>query len=149
VSNGTAEKSNIDHVINMAEWYKIILETTDLATRIADYHKISLERLSQPLDDNARVFCSQSGFVARSDYHRWPERFQLDVEAHPEDQAYLNDGHGNLQKVQVIGETAGSYTVCSLQGEEHIITNKELVEKIGGHLPINTVLFIDGSQVSS
>jgi hypothetical protein len=75
-------------VIDGEQWYRVTFETTDLAQRVVDFHSSSIDRLSNgrgltPVDPDkdpkARVRCVQSAYIARRDYYRHPEWFQLDI----------------------------------------------------------------------
>ena len=74
-------------------------------------------------------------------------RFQLNIEAAPGDEAWLVEG-GSRQRVSVEEEfSTNTYRVKISSTNTSQIAPKEMVEKIGGNIPLNTVCFDDGADV--
>jgi hypothetical protein len=146
-----------DHVVPLAELYPILMQHTDLLQRIADYYPTSISRLSQPTNDPlARVFCVESGWIARRDYERCPKNFTLDIVARAGENAFFITplGDGAPQTCSVLlaespDEPTGRYRVRLHNGDEYEVENEDRwrVQKIGGHIPINVVSFDDGAEV--
>jgi hypothetical protein len=143
VAHNKSEKKSVDHYINLGEYYKIIFEHTDLAQRIVDYAPISLAQLSQPLDHTAKVFGVESGWVARSDFHRNPHRFTLDIHPKAGEDALLRPRMTRVRVLDVVGQT---YTI-SHNGTTSFNIERKFLEKIGGVIPLNVVVFDDASEV--
>ena len=145
----------IDHVIDLSQLYPLLMEHSDLLQRIADYSKISKARLSQPLNDpDARVWCTESGRIARGDFHANPKNFILDIVPRMGEQAFFDDGGGKLQictVIEAVGEESetGLYTITLENGQNVDLwdENRSKVHKIGGTVPINVVTFDDGAEV--
>ena len=154
---GCAISAFADHVIELKHLYPLLLQHSDLLQRIADYYPTSIERLSQPsMDPTARVYCVESGFIARRDFERNPSNFKLDIVPRLREQAfYLPNSSSAMLRCQVInalGEDCvrGMYTVRLLgSGKMISVFGKDRwrVQKIGGTVPINVVAFDDGAEV--
>lgn len=147
-SSGKSRKKSVHHYFDMAEYYKIIFQSTDLAQRIVDYWPISISRLSvDPGDPAAKVYCAESGKVAREDFKARPGNFQLDIEAKVGEIAYLrDDAGGSLVRVKVEDETEDQYKVTLPNGRPAFV-QKSRVEKIGGSIPLNVIVFDDAAEV--
>jgi hypothetical protein len=147
--NGKIGVLSCDYAIKMGPYYKLILEVTDLAQRICDYHPTSMARLqTHPDNRSARVRCVQSALIARQDYHRNPDYFCLDVEAREGDEAWVEDADSKERVcVKVAKEMEDGYVVKFPCGKITVISPKERVEKIGGHIPINVLGYDDAGEV--
>ena len=133
-----------DIVIRLEFHYPIVANQNNshLLQHICDYHNIAMKRISQhPEDEDARVYCTLSGLTARRDYVKNPKHFELDVEAAVNDTALVNG-----RRVKVIEKYSQTYVVQTPQGKR-LEVEKEKVEKIGGHFPLDVVVFDDGAEV--
>lgn len=145
----------VDHVIELKKLYPLLLRHTDLLQRIADYYHISIARLSQPPDDpKARVWCTESGLIARRDYAANPANFTLDIVPKLDEEGFYEKDNGDLSDCKIIeceGEECetGYYRVRLLCGTEHILVNEDRsrVHKKGGLVPINVTVMQDGAEV--
>jgi len=151
---GCAVSSFVDHVIELNELYPLLMRNSGLLQRIADYYPTSIERLSQPPDDpNARVWCTESGLVARTDYAENPVNFTLDF-IPKLDEVALCEKDGKLIHCKVIEcvnaeRDKGFYRIRLENGEEHLILNKDCsrVRKIGDLVPVNISTMSVGAEV--
>ena len=147
VINGVAEKNTVHHYIRMAPYYKITAQTTDLIQLVVNYWPLSYSRLSRDPDDNlARVYCVESGLIARQDFRDRPGKFALDVEAQVGEYAFVRDGEGVLTRVKVVREEENRFQVEMPDGRL-ALEPKSRVEKIGGAIPVNVCVFDDGADV--
>jgi len=148
----------VDHVIDLSELYPLLMEHSDLLQRIADYYPISRTRLSQPPHDKqARVWCTESGFVARRDFHQHPKNFELDIVPLKREKAYYQSHPDVEAQLCVVVEAKGPecklgmYTVQLIDGQLLNLYNEDRskVQKIGGVIPVNVIVFDDGAEVYS
>ena len=151
---GCTVSSLVDHVIELKELYPLLMRRSDLLQSIADYYPTSIKRLSQPPGDpNARVWCTESGLIARTDCTETPVNFTLDI-IPKLDEVALSEKDGKLIHCKVIeGVNAerdkGFYRIRLENGEEHLVVNEDCsrVQKIGGLVPVNVSTMSDGAEV--
>lgn len=145
----------VHHVIELKHLYPLLMEQADLLQRIADYYPISIARLSQGTSNvNAKVWCVESGFIARRDYERNPANFTLDILPKLGEKAFFDTG-SSLELCKVIEAKGiecdkGMYKI-ELLADGSIITvsdqHRSIVQKIGGTIPINVVRMDDGAEL--
>ena len=143
-----------DHVIELKHLYPLLMQHTDLLQRIADYYPISKARLSQGAENKAaRVWCVESGYIARRDYERNPSNFTLDILPKLSEKALFDTG-GALELCEVVEAEGvecdkGMYKI-KLFKDGSVITvwdeDRSKVQKIGSTIPVNVITFVDGQK---
>lgn len=147
----------VDHVIELQHLYPLLMQHSDLLQRIADYYPISISRLSQGSSNQAaRVWCTESAYIARRDFERNPTNFILDIVPKLGDVCYYSPDCGSslllCDVTKAVGEkyAEGMYTVKLRESGKivHLFgKDRSQVQKIGGLIPINVVCFDDGAEV--
>ena len=73
ITGGASTPLSVDHFIRLGPLYRLLFRETSIAQHIVDYWPTSISRLSTPpSDDSARVFCAESGLVARYFFFNLP-----------------------------------------------------------------------------
>lgn len=153
LADGSTSMYNVDYYFRLDEYYKVVFGATDIAQRLVDYYPTSIAQLSLPLNDrtNHRVLGTQTGFVARHDFVRNPEKFTMDILPAVGEEAYLccKDGGDDSDLVSVvIVEEASSHYVVRRQGAQcSEIAAKSKVHKRNGRIQLNVVTAVDAQDV--
>ena len=142
---------NVDYYFSMEKYYNILFQSTDIAQRLVDYYPTTIRSLSVPLDDLChRVTDIQSGYVARYDYSRHPERFTMDITPKVGEDAMLDLGAAfddELVEAKIIEEQELFFVVRRKGSETLERVKKSDVHKVNGTMQLNVFVAEDSANV--